>query len=281
MRCLMNAWPTRLTSGIAAGALDRLRHGPARAHVVDHLRAGLLLEHGLGEQRRREVAGDELAGVVDEEAAVGVAVEGDAEVGALLERLADDELAVLGQQRVRLVVREAPVRLEVARDGVDRQPLEHRRQHRAGHPVRGVDDDAQRPDRLEVDEREHALDVRRPDVLLRTCPCGPGPGAWPKRTAARSRMSSRPESPPTGSAPRRTIFIPVYSFGLCEAVTVDAAVEPELADGEIEHLGADHADVDDVGARVGAPSITACAIEGDESAHVAPDRDPPGSNCST
>jgi hypothetical protein len=33
-------------------------------------------------------------------------------------------------------------------------------------------------------------------------------------------MSSKPESPPTGSAPRRTIFIPVYSFGLCEAVTI-------------------------------------------------------------
>ena len=37
---------------------------------------------------------------------------------------------------------------------------------------------------------------------------------------ARSRTSRRPESPPTGSAPRRTIFIPVYSFGLCEAVTM-------------------------------------------------------------
>jgi len=36
---------------------------------------------------------------------------------------------------------------------------------------------------------------------------------------ARSRTSSRPDSPPTGRAPRRTIFIPVYSLGLCEAVT--------------------------------------------------------------
>ena len=72
----------------AAGALDRLRHRPARAHVVDDLAARLLLEHRLGEQRGDEVAGHELAGVVDEEAAVGVAVEGDAEVGSLLERLA-------------------------------------------------------------------------------------------------------------------------------------------------------------------------------------------------
>jgi hypothetical protein len=41
----------------------------------------------------------------------------------------------------------------------------------------------------------------------------------PKPASARSRTSSKPDSPPTGSAPRRTIFIPVYSFGLCEAVT--------------------------------------------------------------
>jgi hypothetical protein len=50
-----------------------------------------------------------------------------------------------------------------------------------------------------------------------TVPPGPVLGLTPDM--ARSRMSSRPESPPTGSAPARTIFIPVYSFGLCEAVT--------------------------------------------------------------
>ena len=68
----------------AACALDRLRHGTARAHVVDDLAAALLPEDRLGEQRRDEVAGDEVARVVDEEAAVGVAVVGDAEVGVLL-----------------------------------------------------------------------------------------------------------------------------------------------------------------------------------------------------
>ena len=124
-----------------AGALDRVRHRPARAHVVDDLRAGLLLEHAPGEESGDEVARDELATVVDEEAAVGVAVERDPEVGALLQRLADDELAVLGEQRVRLVVRERAVGLEVAADGLDRKPLEHGRQHRPGHPVCRVDHD--------------------------------------------------------------------------------------------------------------------------------------------
>ena len=131
----------------AAGPLDRLGHGPARAHVVDDLRSRLLGEQRLGKQRRREVAGHELAGVVDEEAAIGVAVERDAEVGSFGERLADDELSVLGKQRVRLVVRERAVGVEVAAHDLDRQALEHGRQHRARHPVRRVDHDLQRAHR--------------------------------------------------------------------------------------------------------------------------------------
>ncbi len=79
----------------APGALDRLGHGSARADVVDDLRTRFALEHALGEQRRDEVPGDELTGVVDEEAPVGVAVEGDSEIGTLLTRTRDDELAVL------------------------------------------------------------------------------------------------------------------------------------------------------------------------------------------
>ena len=149
-----------------AGALDRLRDGPARADVVDDLRAGLLREDDLGKERGGEVAGDELARVVEEEAAVGIAVEGNAKVGAFLERLRDDELAVLGEQRVRLVVREGSVQLEEARHHLDRQPLEHRRQHRARHPVRRVDHDLQRPDLGHVHERQHPIDVGGPDVGL-------------------------------------------------------------------------------------------------------------------
>ena len=150
----MKAWPTRFTSGIPPARSIVSRDGPARAHVVDHLGARLLLEHELGEERGHEVAGHELARVVHEEAAVGVAVEGDPEVGALLADLRDDELAVLREERVRLVVRERPVGLEVAAHGVDRQPVEDGREHRAGHPVRRVDHDPERAHRLDVDEGE-------------------------------------------------------------------------------------------------------------------------------
>ena len=51
---------------------------------------GMLQQERLGEQRRDEVARDELAGAVDEEAAVGVAVPRDADVGLLRDHALDD-----------------------------------------------------------------------------------------------------------------------------------------------------------------------------------------------
>ena len=187
-------------------------------------------------------------GVVDEEAAVGVAVVRDPEIRALLRHLRDDELAVLGQERVRLVVREAPVRLEVAADDVElREALEHRRQHHAGHPVRGVDDDAQRTDarrrrRRRAPSRRSSARRPRSRTVPRRRRLGPNPAS------ARARISARPESPPTGSAPRRTIFIPVYSFGIVRRGDADPAVEAELGDRVVEHLRPDEAELDDVGA---------------------------------
>ena len=107
----------------------------------------------------------------------------------------------------------------------------------------------------------------------RTCP-----GTWSRGVAegdtARSRMSSRPESPPTGSAPRRTTFIPVYSFGLCDAVTWMPAVEPEVADREVEHLGADEPDVDHVGPGGRGALDRRLRHRRRRDAHVAPDGDP-------
>ena len=50
----------------------------------------MLEQERLGQQRRHEIAGDELAGAVDEEAAIGVAVPRDPDVGALGQDAPDD-----------------------------------------------------------------------------------------------------------------------------------------------------------------------------------------------
>ena len=70
--------------------------------------------------------------------------------------------------------------------------------------------------------------------------------------------------------------MPVYSFGLCDAVTVDAAVETELADREVEHLGPDHPEVDNVRAAVHGTRDHRRRHRRRVHAHVAADRDARG-----
>ena len=135
--------------------------GVARAQVVDDRRAGVLQEKRLGQERRHEVARDELAAAVDEEAAVGVAVPGDADVGALADDFRRDVLPVLLDQRIRLVVRERPVDLEAEPRHRAGEPIEQQRRHQAGHAAAGVEHDLERLDDRWIDERHHLLDVAR------------------------------------------------------------------------------------------------------------------------
>ena len=80
--------PDAVDQRAAAEAGHRVRHRAGGAHVVEDVGARGLLEDRGGQQRGQEVAGHELAGAVDEEAAVGVAVPRDPEVGAGLAHLA-------------------------------------------------------------------------------------------------------------------------------------------------------------------------------------------------
>ena len=164
MRCLKKACPTRLSSGTPPLARDHVRHGAAGAQVVEDRRAGVLEQQGLGEQRGDEVAGHELAVLVDEEAAVGVAVPGDAEIGALRHDPGPHLAAVLLEQRVGLVVGEGAVHVEVQFHALDRRALEHRRRQLAGDAVGGIHDHAVRHQRGHVHERAQMLDVGRVEV---------------------------------------------------------------------------------------------------------------------
>ena len=67
--------------------------------------------------------------------------------------------------------------------------------------------------------------------------------------------------------------MPVYSFGLCDAVTRDPAVEAELGDREIEHLGPDQTDVGDICAAVSRSVDHRRRHARRRDAHVAPDGD--------
>ena len=107
----------------------------------------MLDQERLGQQRRDEVAGDELAAAVDEEAAVGVAVPRDADVGLLGDHALDDVAAVLLDERVGLVVRERAVDLEAQPRRPAGQPVEEPRRDQAAHAAAGVEHDVERLDR--------------------------------------------------------------------------------------------------------------------------------------
>ena len=156
--------PDAVEQGHAAVRRDHVRHGAAGAQVVEDLRAGVLEQQRLGEQRGDEVAGHELAGLVDEEAAVGVAVPGDAQVGLLGDDARADLAAVLLEQRVGLVVGERAVDLEVHLDAVQRRALEDERRELAGDAVGRVHDDLVRTERGDVDQAVQMLDVVRVEV---------------------------------------------------------------------------------------------------------------------
>ena len=126
--------------GAAALGGDQVGDGAAGARVVEDRRAGVLRQRRAGEQGADEVAVAELAAVVDEEAAVGVAVPGDPEVGAAGAHPLDDQPPVLLEQRVGLVVGELAVGLEVHLDQVEAELPQDRPDHRPGHPVAAVDD---------------------------------------------------------------------------------------------------------------------------------------------
>ena len=150
----------------AAVARDDVLDRVAGAQVVDDRRARVLQQERLGEQRRDEVAGDELAGAVDEEAAVGVAVPRDADVG-LLPRSPRSVMsrAVLLDERIGFVVREACRRSRSTASS----SWQGSRSNSCGatSPAMPLPASSTTLNGLidrRVDERHHLLDVRGEDV---------------------------------------------------------------------------------------------------------------------
>ncbi len=122
------------------------------------------------DQRGDGVAVDEPALFVDDEHAIGIAVEGDAEVATMLSNLGLQVDHVLRFDRARRMVREASVELEVERHHLARQALEDVRYRLAGHPVAGVDGDLKRLDLRALDERQAVLREIVENVTMRDRP---------------------------------------------------------------------------------------------------------------
>ena len=129
------------------------------------------------------------------------------------------------------------------------QPVEQLRRDQPAHAAAGVEHDVERLDDRRVDERHHVLDV---GVERRRCVVTVPRRGRRRRQAvvgdhvadvgdARRRRSA--ETPPA-----RTIFMPLYCSGLCDAVICTPPSRPSLATAKYSMSVRDHAVVDDVGA---------------------------------
>jgi hypothetical protein len=119
------------------------------------------------------------AAFVDDEAAVGVTVEGQSDVGVVLYDRLLEVAEVLRLEWIGLVVRKGAVELEVERHDIEGQRVEtggraeDRRDGVPAHSVPGVDDDLERPVRAEIDQRAKEPRVVRERVALRDRAGGP------------------------------------------------------------------------------------------------------------
>ena len=265
--------PDAVDERVAARCRDRVGDRARGAHVVEDVGAGVRLQHGSREQRAEEVAVDEATVAVDEEAAVRVAVPRDAEIGASIEHLLDHRAAVLGQQRVGLVVRELAVGLPVRRDQLERvEPLEDRADHRARHAVAAIEHDLERHDRDGIDERQRVVVEFRVDVQLLVA-------AGRARRLAQARGHELADlADPRVTRQRQRALAHELRAGVRLRVVRGGAHQPAVerarADEEIEHLCPDHPGVEHVRA-LGhhAIAVTAGQLRCRQ-AHVAPEPDP-------
>ena len=245
-----------LDEGMADPRADR---GPAHlAHDLGHdLRAdevvhdrlsGVPLEDPLGEDGGGDRARQGLRLVVDEEDAVGVAVERQPDVGAGVEHGPLQVLEVLELDRVGGMVRERPVELGIEDRQVERQVGERGGDDGAAHAVGRVGHDTQRAQRVDVDERVDVLDVLGEQVAL----LDPAPLGGPLEEPARDRRLDlgQPRVLADGGGAGAAQLDPVVLGGVVAGSEHRRRrVEPPRR--EVHEVGRDQTELDDVGAGQG------------------------------
>lgn len=209
---------------------------------MDDLAPRLLLEQGRGEQADDVVALDEAAVLVEQEAAIEIAVPGHAEVRAMrLDRIGRGR-AHLGQQWVRDAVREIAIGLVMHLDERERQALLDRIDDHAGDAVAGVDDDLERLELGHVDVAEQVPDVafaiahfRDDGFALWAFRGRGGDGFFDLAQAGVARDRDR-------SAAHELHAVVVHR--VVARGDFDAAVDAGLLRGPVDFLGAAEADVE-------------------------------------
>src|SRR5215217_5642599 len=125
--------------------------------------------------------------------------------------------------------------------------------------------------RVEVDEGEHTVDEGRPDVRLLDATGAAWLAESPQSAIAdlgEARLAADRQRPLADDLHPRVLL------GVVRGRDRDPPVEPEVADGEIEHLRPDEADVEDLRAGVHRTALRRRRHRRRREPHVPPDGDP-------
>ena len=164
------------------------------------------------DERRRQRSAHRLRAIVDEEHSIGVAVEREPDVCALVDDRGLQVTEVLRLDGIGRMVGEGAVELAEEDRRAEWQAFEDRGHDEPTDAVRRVRDDAKRRERRHVDERVDVRDELGEQITLLDAP---GVSASSSRPAATVALIWRsPVSSPTGAAPARQSLIPWYSAGL-------------------------------------------------------------------
>ena len=161
------------------GAAARRRHHvlrvPYDAGIMDDRGPRLLGQKGLGQQTHDIFPRNEAPRVIEQEAAVEIAVPGNAHIRPGGNDRCCGGRLVFGQQRVGNAVRERPVRVVMHPNEAQRCPACLQRsgngvKGRASGTVAGIDQDGHGAERCRINEGQHTLHIGRARALGLTDP---------------------------------------------------------------------------------------------------------------
>ena len=251
-------------AGFSAERRDAIEQGLARLDVGDDRRPGLGRQHRFCEDGEQLIAPDDAALAVHRPDPVAVAVEGDAEIEALVahQRLEIREIGLVG--RVRVMVGEAAVDLGVEQVVLAGQQGGQPLGRGPGRAVAGIPAD---PVGGAVEPLEQAIDIAVENALL-----GNGAFALLPVAGGGHRAHLLDVGAEKGVAAERHLEAVIVGR-IVAAGDHDAAGDVELGGGEIEHRRRPEADLHHIHAAFGEAADQRGLHERRAFAAVAADRD--------
>jgi hypothetical protein len=168
------------------------------------------------------------------------------------------------------VVRKLPIRLPVGLHLLDREGVEQRPDHWAGHPVAAVNHHSHALNPLGVDVAERGLAEGVGDVFMANLArrVGRRPGL---ATGDDILQLADPGVARKHDRPALHELRPGVGLRIVRRCALEPAVQPSRPDGPVQHLRPDHPHVEYVSAFVGDASRVLLGHRGRRQAHVAPD----------